>query len=172
MRKLSKQIISFSRCTNCDEIFPTKESKTLHTCNSLLEKNGITDEGQERTTRASVDHNNEENEQNVDDIHQLPVNDRKRRSSNGSKMSEEPLIKVSKTNTDPNPNSNPNPISSPNSNQPECDTDAETDPGEAEVNNDEMEELVLERDDDDDDGGGDDNDSGPANEEDKVWRVF
>ena len=85
-------------------------------------------------------------------------------------MSEEPLIKVSKTNT--NPNSNPNPISSPNSNPPECDTDAETDPGEAEVNNDEMEELVLERDDDDDDGGGDDNDSGPANEEDKVWRVF
>ena len=170
MRKLSKQIISFSRCTNCDEIFPTKESKTLHTCNSLLDKNGISDEGQERTTRASVDHNNEENEQNVDDIHQLPVNDRKRRSSNGSKMSEEPLIKVSKTNTDPNPNSNP--ISSPNSNPPECDTDAETDPGEAEVNNDEMEELVLERDDDDDDGGGDDNDSGPANEEDKVWRVF
>ena len=132
------------RCTKCVEIFPTKESKTLHSCNSLLDKNGISEEGQERATRVSIDHN-EENEQN-DDIHQLPTVNRKRHSSTGhlstadsdSKMSEEPLTK--KPNT---------------TNANECDSQAETEADEPEMNNEEEVELRLERDDDDNDGGDD-----------------
>merc|ERR1719510_2920867 len=141
------------RCPKCDEVFATKALKTLHSCDSLLSKNGISEEGQERSTRVSVDFN-EENEQ--EDI-QLAVN-RKRHSSTAdsdSKMSEEPLTKVSKTNSN-------------TTNANECDAEGETEADEAEMNNEEELELRLERDDnenDNDDDGDNNDDPGSANEE-------
>ena len=38
------------RCQDCQEVFPSKEGRNLHTCNSILDKE-IPEEGQERITR-------------------------------------------------------------------------------------------------------------------------
>ena len=42
-RKKSREIV----CQDCDEVFATKESKNLHTCNSILDRGALVD-GQER----------------------------------------------------------------------------------------------------------------------------
>ena len=39
------------RCFVCDDVFPSKAIKNLHTCNSILDRN-ISEEGQERIIRS------------------------------------------------------------------------------------------------------------------------
>ena len=55
-RKKSREIV----CQDCDEVFATKESKNLHTCNSILDRGALVD-GQERKKQRverefSIDH--------------------------------------------------------------------------------------------------------------------
>merc|ERR1712141_208410 len=55
-RKKSREIV----CQDCDEVFATKESKNLHTCNSILDRGALVDGKERKKQRVerefSIDH--------------------------------------------------------------------------------------------------------------------